>query len=38
MLSYPIISMQARSMIPNKESSMRKLFSSELDQRIAQTR
>jgi alkylation response protein AidB-like acyl-CoA dehydrogenase len=29
--------MQARNMIPNKESSIAKLFSSELDQRIAAT-
>jgi alkylation response protein AidB-like acyl-CoA dehydrogenase len=37
MLCYTIISMQARNMIPNKESSIAKLFSSELDQRIAAT-
>jgi alkylation response protein AidB-like acyl-CoA dehydrogenase len=35
MLCYQIIGMQARGMIPNKESSIAKLFSSELDQRIA---
>jgi alkylation response protein AidB-like acyl-CoA dehydrogenase len=35
MLCYQIIGMQARGMIPNKESSVAKLFSSELDQRIA---
>jgi alkylation response protein AidB-like acyl-CoA dehydrogenase len=37
MLCYTIISMQAHGMIPNKESSIAKLFSSELDQRIAAT-
>ncbi|HXH22249.1 MAG TPA: acyl-CoA dehydrogenase family protein [Dehalococcoidia bacterium] len=37
MLCYTIISMQARNIIPNKESSIAKLFSSELDQRIAAT-
>ncbi len=35
MLSYQIISMQSRGLIPNKESSIAKLYSSELDQRIA---
>ncbi len=35
MLSYQIISMQSRGLIPNKEASIAKLFSSEIDQRIA---
>jgi len=35
MLSYQIIGMQSRGLIPNKESSIAKLYSSELDQRIA---
>jgi alkylation response protein AidB-like acyl-CoA dehydrogenase len=37
MLCYQIIGLQARGMIPNKESSVAKLYSSELDQRIAAT-
>ncbi len=35
MLSYRVISMQAAGMIPNYEASMCKLFTSELQQRIA---
>jgi len=35
MLSYQVISMQSRGLVPNKESSIAKLFSSELDIRIA---
>jgi len=35
MLSYRVVSMQARDLIPNHEASMCKLFSSELSQRIA---
>ena len=35
MLSYRVVSMQANGLIPNHESSMCKLFSSELQQRIA---
>jgi alkylation response protein AidB-like acyl-CoA dehydrogenase len=37
LLSYRVISMQNRGEIPNKEASVAKLFSSELEQRIAQT-
>jgi len=37
MLSYQVISMQSRGLVPNKESSIAKLFSSELDVRIAGT-
>ena len=37
MLSYQVISMQNRGLVPNKESSIAKLFSSELDVRIAGT-
>jgi alkylation response protein AidB-like acyl-CoA dehydrogenase len=37
LISYRIISMQARGQIPNKESSIAKLFSSELDVRLATT-
>jgi alkylation response protein AidB-like acyl-CoA dehydrogenase len=37
MLSYQVISMQNRGLLPNKESSIAKLFSSELDVRIANT-
>jgi alkylation response protein AidB-like acyl-CoA dehydrogenase len=37
MLSYQVISMQNRGLVPNKESSIAKLFSSELDIRIAAT-
>lgn len=35
MLSYRVISLQARGLIPNYEASMCKLFTSELQQRIA---
>lgn len=35
MLSYRVVSMQVRGLIPNYEASMCKLFSSELSQRIA---
>ncbi len=35
MLSYRVVSMQVRGLIPNYEASMGKLFSSELGQRIA---
>jgi alkylation response protein AidB-like acyl-CoA dehydrogenase len=35
MLSYRVVNMQVRGLIPNHESSMCKLFSSELSQRIA---
>ncbi|MBI5283493.1 MAG: acyl-CoA dehydrogenase family protein [Chloroflexi bacterium] len=37
MLSHQVISMQNRGLVPNKESSIAKLFSSELDIRIAGT-
>lgn len=37
LMSYRIITMQAKGLIPNYESSMTKLFSSELEQRIART-
>jgi hypothetical protein len=37
MLSYQVISMQNRGLVPNKESSIAKLYSSELDIRIAGT-
>jgi alkylation response protein AidB-like acyl-CoA dehydrogenase len=37
MLSTQVISMQNRGLVPNKESSIAKLFSSELDVRIAGT-
>ncbi|MGB2694196.1 MAG: acyl-CoA dehydrogenase family protein [Dehalococcoidia bacterium] len=37
MLSYQVIGMQARGLVPNKESSVAKLYASELDQRIAAT-
>ena len=37
LISYRIISMQARGQIPNKESSIAKLYSSELDVRLATT-
>jgi alkylation response protein AidB-like acyl-CoA dehydrogenase len=37
LISYRIISMQARGEIPNKESSIAKLYSSELDVRLATT-
>jgi len=35
MLSYRVVSMQAKGLIPNHEASMTKLFTSELQQRIA---
>jgi alkylation response protein AidB-like acyl-CoA dehydrogenase len=37
LMSYQIISMQNAGLIPNKESSVAKLYCSELEQRIAQT-
>jgi alkylation response protein AidB-like acyl-CoA dehydrogenase len=37
MLSYRVITMQAKGMVPNYEASMGKLFSTELSQRIAKT-
>jgi alkylation response protein AidB-like acyl-CoA dehydrogenase len=37
LLSYQVISMQQRGLIPNKEASVAKLFTSELDQRILGT-
>jgi alkylation response protein AidB-like acyl-CoA dehydrogenase len=37
MMSYRVVTMQARGLIPNKEASVNKLFSSELEQRIAAT-
>ena len=37
LMSYRVITMQAKGMIPNHEASMTKLFSSELNQRIART-
>ena len=37
MLSYRVASMQARGLIPNYEASSLKLFSTELNQRIART-
>jgi len=37
MLSYRVVTMQARGLVPNYEASMTKLFSSELGQRIART-
>ncbi len=37
MLSYRVASMQARGLIPNYEASLLKLFSTELNQRIAKT-
>ncbi len=36
-LSYQVIGIQKRGMVPNHESSIAKLFSTELDQRIAKT-
>jgi alkylation response protein AidB-like acyl-CoA dehydrogenase len=36
-MSYRVISMQARGLIPNYEASMTKLYASELSQRIANT-
>jgi alkylation response protein AidB-like acyl-CoA dehydrogenase len=37
LMSYRVITMQAKGMIPNHEASMAKLFVSELNQRIART-
>ncbi|MBI2761564.1 MAG: acyl-CoA dehydrogenase, partial [Chloroflexi bacterium] len=37
LLSYQVISMQKRGLIPNKEASVAKLFTSELDQRMLGT-
>jgi alkylation response protein AidB-like acyl-CoA dehydrogenase len=37
LLSYQVISMQRRGQIPNKEASVAKLYTSELDQRMAAT-
>ena len=37
MLNYQVIGIQARGMVPNNEASIAKLYSSELDQRIAAT-
>ncbi len=37
MMSYRVVTMQAKGMIPNHEASMTKLFASELNQRIART-
>ena len=37
MLNYQVIGIQARGMVPNNEASVAKLYSSELDQRIAAT-
>ena len=37
MLSYRIVSMQAKGIVPNQEASITKLFGSELAQRIAKT-
>ena len=37
MLSYRVVSMQNRGLVPNYEASMTKLFASELGQRIART-
>jgi alkylation response protein AidB-like acyl-CoA dehydrogenase len=37
LLSYQVISMQRRGLIPNKEASIAKLYTSELDQRIVAT-
>ena len=37
MLSYRIVSMQAKGIVPNQEASITKLFGSELAQRIART-
>ncbi len=37
LLSYQVISMQKRGLIPNKEASIAKLYNGELDQRIAAT-
>ncbi len=37
MLNYQVIGVQARGMVPSNEASIAKLFSAELDQRIAET-
>ena len=37
LMSYRVISMQNAGLLPNKESSVAKLYSSELEQRVAQT-
>ncbi len=37
LLSYQVISMQKRGLIPNKEASVAKLYTSELDQRMMRT-
>jgi alkylation response protein AidB-like acyl-CoA dehydrogenase len=37
LLSYRVVTMQAKGLVPNYESSMTKLFASELNQRIART-
>ena len=37
MLSYRVASLQTRGLIPNYEASLLKLYSTELNQRIAQT-
>jgi alkylation response protein AidB-like acyl-CoA dehydrogenase len=37
MLSYQVIGLQARGIVPNHESSIAKLYSTELDQRIVST-
>jgi alkylation response protein AidB-like acyl-CoA dehydrogenase len=37
MMSYRVVSMQAKGLIPNHEASMTKLFASELSQRISRT-
>jgi alkylation response protein AidB-like acyl-CoA dehydrogenase len=37
MLSYRVITMQAKGLVPNYEASITKLFSSELSQRISRT-
>jgi alkylation response protein AidB-like acyl-CoA dehydrogenase len=37
LMSYRVVTMQAKGMIPNHEASMTKLFASELSQRIART-
>ena len=36
-MSYRVVTMQAKGLIPNHEASMTKLFASELSQRIART-
>jgi len=37
LMSYRVVTMQAKGLIPNHEASMTKLFASELNQRIART-